>query len=238
MERMVNRRRYILKEEQKGEIIGRQLLQQKELEEQAAAKLLEQKLVAQREQEQAAAQMEELQRQLEEQAAQTEELRRQLEEQAAQMEEPCKKRMREREPAPRQLTCTPVSARFNQGRSVHVKMDNQDLFTFFITKEQRISQFSAPLLDIGQDYSGVVMLKQFVIKLLTEAPCGLKFKVGKSAERHQLQDNLRSPDKGYSRVVTLAKIDQEINAMREMHRMGLGPALYCNGVFEGKLLLC
>jgi hypothetical protein len=115
-------------------------------------------------------------------------------------------------------------------------MDNKELFNFFITKEHRISHFSPNLLDIAQDYSGVIIMNTYVIKLLTEENGGLKFKVGTRADR--LQDNVRSPDKGYSRDVTKKKIDQEIAALREMHLMGLGPAMYCNGVFEGKLLLC
>jgi hypothetical protein len=114
-------------------------------------------------------------------------------------------------------------------------MDKRELFSFVITKEHRISYFSPPLLDIAQDYSGVIIMQTYVIKLLTEEN-GLKFKVCTRADR--LQDNVRSPDKGYSRVVTKKKIDQEIAALREMHLMGLGPAMYCNGVFEGKLLLC
>lgn len=229
MERMGNRRRYIMLEERKGENMGQTLLQQKEqLEEQAAA---------QRRQieEQAATQMQELRRQIEEQAAQILELElsRPMEEP---MEERYKKRMRAEEP-PKTLTFVPVSQRFHQGRLVHVNMDNKELFSFVI-REQRISHFSPDIMDIGQDFSGVIMMNNYVIKLLTEATDGLKFKVGKRAERHQLEDNLRSPDIGYSRCVTKKKIDKEIAAMLEMHELGLGPAMHCNGVFEGKLLLC
>jgi hypothetical protein len=78
---------------------------------------------------------------------------------------------------------------------------------------------SHPFSDTSTRMPVLLIMNTYVIKLLTEENGGLKFKVGTRADR--LHDNVRSPDKGYSRVVTKKKINQEIAAMREIHLMGL-----------------
>ena len=126
-----------------------------------------------------------------------------------------------------------------------MKLDDVELFQFKLRQTgagagTRMFNFTKPITDLGNFYTGVILLDSYVVKLMSDDSHNcFRFELPPHAAQAQRDHEKKSTHDwlGSSSSIPRAKILEEIAHMKHMHALSLGPALHCAMAYNGIIIL-